>query len=569
MPTQVNDVVSVFYVKVAGAYIREEIMQAITEIVVDQHALLPGMFTLRLLDPTLKLIDSGPFDLTKEIEIGAEREDDQKFVLMKGEITALEPDFKEGMIAELVVRGYDKSHRLYRETKSMAFLNVKDSDLARTVARAASLQPQVDNTSIVYPHVFQHNQSDLSFLMQRAWRIGYECFVEEGKLYFRKPPASGPAVRLAWGGDLQYFRPRMTLAEQVDEVIVRGWDVDQKKPIVGKANRGNLYPAVGESKNGASWASSFGRGKKVIVEQPVINQSEANNLAAARLDELSGAFIDAEGMAFRRPDIRAGKYVELTELGGRFSGKYLVTSATHVYTPDGLKTYFKVSGSRSGLLSEHIGQQQPLDSWPGLVTAVVTNTNDPKNICRVKLKFPWMTEDAESDWARVLGAGAGNGYGLVFTPAVGDEVMVAFLHGDFSQPVVVGGVWNGKDKLPEEVLAVPANVRPKVRTWHSLLGHRITMYDDDTKKIEIFTADGTRSVTLDDANKKIIIHTQGVDIILEDRNMTIEAKGDITIKASANLKIEAGANLEIKAGANADLKASGQANIKGAMVNIN
>lgn len=96
----------------------------------------------------------------------------------------------------------------------------------------------------------------------------------------------------------------MTLAEQVDEVIVRGWDPKEKKEIVGKAESGNLYPDIEESKDGKTWASDFGRGKKIIVDEPVVSQSEADVLASARLDEVSGAFVDAEGTATRRPDIK-------------------------------------------------------------------------------------------------------------------------------------------------------------------------------------------------------------------------------------------------------------------------
>ncbi|MGB4868916.1 MAG: hypothetical protein WBP47_02670, partial [Candidatus Promineifilaceae bacterium] len=73
------------------------------------------------------------------------------FKLITGEITALEPRFEEGMVAELLVRGYDKSHRLYRETKSRAFLNKKDSDLAADIAQAAGLQADVESTSTTNP----------------------------------------------------------------------------------------------------------------------------------------------------------------------------------------------------------------------------------------------------------------------------------------------------------------------------------------------------------------------------------------------------------------------------------
>jgi phage protein D len=51
------------------------------------------------------------------------------------------------------------------------------------------------------------------------------------------------------------------------------------------------------------------------VDQPVLSQAEADKLAAARLDELSGAFVQAEGTAFRRPDIKAGQWLQLKSLG--------------------------------------------------------------------------------------------------------------------------------------------------------------------------------------------------------------------------------------------------------------
>ncbi|MEZ4683789.1 MAG: hypothetical protein R2932_57230 [Caldilineaceae bacterium] len=51
--------------------------------------------------------------------------------------------------------------------------------------------------------------------------------------------------------------------------------------------------------------------RTVLVDHPVVSQAEADIIAGARLDELSGAFIEAEGTAFRRPDIQAGKRIKL------------------------------------------------------------------------------------------------------------------------------------------------------------------------------------------------------------------------------------------------------------------
>jgi phage protein D/phage baseplate assembly protein gpV len=556
-----NALASQIHITLNGSDVPQAVITKLDSVIVDQHAHLPDMFEIKLHDPGLQILDNGPFDLTKEVEISAEKSDGTKVVLMKGEITALEPQFTEGMVCDLVIRGYDKLHRLFRETKSKAYVNVKDSDLANQIAQSTGLQPVVDTTSIVFDHIFQHNQSDLAFLMKRAWRIGFECFISEGKLYFRKPPSGTAAVTLTWGEELLSFMPRMTLSEQVDEVIVKGWDVDKKAAIVGKATSGNLYPQIGESKDGAGWAHQFGSGKLIIVNQPVTNQSEADTLAAARLDEISGAFVDAEGVAFRRPDITAGQMVKIEALGQRFSGTYLVTHCTHVYNAAGFTTTFTVNGLRTGLLSEEISPGQPSDHWPGLVPAIVTNSDDPQDWGRIKVKFPWLDDNSESFWARVIGIGAGPEAGYYVMPSVGDEVMVAFLHGDFSQPIILGGVWNGANKIPPEAASAGNGEKPLVRTWHSVNGHKITMYDNADKKIEIATIDG-RSIVLDDNNKKILISTDNAKITVDDNNVTLETSG-------GNVKMKSGSNFTMESGGNIDIKASGNVTIKGATINLN
>jgi phage protein D/phage baseplate assembly protein gpV len=559
--TDKDPITSRIAIQVNNASVDRAILQNLLEVVIDQNVYLPDFFTLRLSDPGLELSDHPPFDLTSKVKIEAEDRQGDMQPLLEGEVTALEPAFNEGMIAELTVQGYDVSHRLYRETKSKAYLNKKDSDLAAEIAQAAGLQAVVDPTKIVYEHIYQCNQSDLSFLMQRAWRIGYECFVAGKKLYFRKPPGGAVSLDLTWGEDLLSFRPRITLAEQVDEVVVKGWDAQNQKAIVGRAQQGGLYAKNGESKDGAAWAHGFGTGKQVIVDLPVVSQAEADALAKARLDEISGAFLEAEGVAIRRPEIQAGRMVNLKSLGKRFSGTYRVTAARHVYTiTEGFVTHFTVRGARAGLLSEEPDHQAGLPRWPGMVIGVVTDTDDPNNWGRVKVKFPWMSEDASSAWSRVISAGAGKDAGLFVTPEVGDEVAVIFEHGDFNRPFVIGGLWNGQAPPPAEGKSAARGEKPLVRVWRSRKGHRIAVYDNSAKKIEIVTNDG-RSITLDDSNKTITLKTSGVTLTLQDSQISIETKAEISLKAGSNLKLEANGNI--------DIQANGQVTVKGATINLN
>ena len=550
-------------IKAGGRVVDAAVTNAILEAVVDQHTHLPHMFTLRLHDPYLKHMESKLFDLTKPVEIAVGINEEPKTKLIAAEITALEPEFQKGMDAIFVARGYDKSHRLFRETKSRAFLNVKDSDIARQIASAAGLQAKVDSTNTVYENVYQDNQSDLAFLMQRAWRIGYECFVRDGQLYFRKPPSSGPRVELEWGVDLVSFSPVMTLAEQVDEVIVKGWDEEKQKAIVGAAKRRSLYPNIGERKSGAQLAKPFGRGKRVMVDIPVVNQAEANLLAEARLNELSGAFVEAEGVARNRPELTAGEFVVIKGTGKRFNGRYLLTQVTHIYDHTGLTTTFTVRGARAGLLAEQMLQQEPIQRWPGVVTAVVTNSDDPKKAGRVKLKYPWMADNAESDWARVVSPGGGPQAGFAATPGVNDEVMVAFEHGDFNRPFVLGGLWSGQNKPPPVCDKAQKGETPLIRVWQSRKGHYLLFRDDAEKVVELATAAGHK-ITLDEKNKKIEIVSQGGHKITLDDNgkkITIHSNGQIEIKADSNLNITAGGAMEVKA--------TGPLTLQGKVVKIN
>jgi uncharacterized protein involved in type VI secretion and phage assembly len=152
-----------------------------------------------------------------------------------------------------------------------------------------------------------------------------------------------------------------------------------------------------------------------------------------------------------------------------------------------------------------------------------------------------------------------------------DEVLVAFEHGDFGRPLVLGGMWNGQHAIPPRPSGAGSGERPLVRVWRSRTGHEIAMHDNADNKVELTTAGG-HTLTFDDANQKIeLTSAGGVTIVIDDtkKSLSIKADGDVKIEAGANMTLKSGANMKIEAGANLDLKANAQATLKGAMVNIN
>src|SRR6185436_16478530 len=116
----------------------------ITSILVDDSIAWPSMFALQLtssfeLDDVHEWIDNPVFAVGNVVEIklgyGNELES-----LIIGEITGLEPEFVLDRPPTLIVRGYDRRHRLQKGRKTRTFVGLKDSDIASQLAREAKLK---------------------------------------------------------------------------------------------------------------------------------------------------------------------------------------------------------------------------------------------------------------------------------------------------------------------------------------------------------------------------------------------------------------------------------------------
>jgi uncharacterized protein involved in type VI secretion and phage assembly len=140
----------------------------------------------------------------------------------------------------------------------------------------------------------------------------------------------------------------------------------------------------------------------------------------------------------------------------------------------------------------------------------------------VKVKYPWLSSEHGSDWARVVAIGGGPDRGLEFIPEINDEVLVGFEMGNINYPFVIGGLWNGKDAPPQKSRDVIKSGRVERRIIRSREGHQI-IFDDSS---------GSSGITISDKKgNKIMLDSSGNKIV-------IEAKGDLTIKAGGKVDIK-------------------------------
>jgi uncharacterized protein involved in type VI secretion and phage assembly len=197
------------------------------------------------------------------------------------------------------------------------------------------------------------------------------------------------------------------------------------------------------------------------------------------------------------------------------------------------------------------------------VIGIVTDNKDPSKLGRVKLKIPILSDQDTTYWCPIIMLGAGKNRGWFFIPDKDDEVLVMFEHGDLNRPLVVGALWNGKDKPPDK----NPGGNPR-RVLKSRLGSKIT-FDDDKKQLIIEDGVGKGKITFDSQANKITIEAIDGDVCFQTPadDMTIVAQS-IEMTANTNLEIHAGDAMQWGAGGSATIKSSGTT-LSGSKVNTN
>jgi phage protein D len=566
-------------IQIEGQDASPELIKDLLEISVEESLHLPGMFTLVIHNSYLGTVDRSEykewrheklFKIGTQIKIGfvSSTTQDSNFKnkseksLIEGEITGIEVHFNEKTEAPIIIRGYDISHRLHRGRYNRSFLNQTDSDIVKKIVKETGIElGKIDPSGTNHEYVFQENQTNMEFLRERAARIGYELFIQDGKLNFCQPEESKKALTLTWLNEISKFSVRVTSAEQVKAVEVRSWDFTQKKLITSEVTSEKVITETGNGKGSQTSTAFKGKPsnpKMIVVDQPVATENEAKKMAQALCDELGGEFVYADAQAYGNPQIRPGRVVKLENIGDRYNGKYYITETRHFYSQRVYTTNFSVRGLRPGNLFSTLSTQTHLQPGQTFLVGIVTNNKDPKSWGRVKVKFPTLTEEHESHWARVVTAGAGPNRGFDCLPEVNDEVLVGFEHGDIHRPYIIGNVWNGKDAPPEKVDdSVVKGVR--LRTFKTRTGHTLQFVEEDKggskTGVRLETTKGHK-IYLNDSDQIIEIKTKGGHIIkMNDKDQSI------SIKSTGNMSIEAQGNL--------DIKANGIITVKGSLIKLN
>ena len=560
---------------VNGTPLNERVAGRIRAVVVDTDTGGPDSCRVVLDDPARDLLQGSGLDLRAGLTVTAGRiGEDTGDRLFDGLVYSLGFDYDDrGAFATAVA--YDRSYELYTGVHTATYQNVTDSDLAVRLAQQVGLSVgTVESTSVVHDHVAQVNETHYEFLTRRAREVDCVVVVTGRELHFLRSAdaADGPdpgdfesvgRLQLVPGGNLERLTVRVTAAQQVTEVEVRGWDPHSKQAVVATAPARTRSAALRDRPDEV--ASAFGSPRHVTVDLPLATQAECDAAASAQAERLASTCVHAEGVARGEPKLVAGVAVSVGQTGGRFDGQLTVSRARHVWDHRGYRTSFSASGSHDRSVLELVGGGDHRSRDPrvsGLVLGVVTNVSDPDGSGRVKLRFPWLSDDYESGWARVMQLGAGAGRGLVLPPEVNDEVLVGFEHGDTRRPYVLGGLFNGVDAVPYDNVVDSGSGAVRMRGWRSRSGHELVFTDaDGAEKVELRTKGSAVSLVLDPNDGSLIVRTDG--------NVVVQAKGSASITTQKDFTVQASGSGKITAQRGLSLESSGELSIRGSVIKLN
>jgi len=303
--------------------------------------------------------------------------------------------------------------------------------------------------------------------------------------------------------------------------------------------------------------------------------ADGKPLAVARIEELEAPHEIVFGKSICPSWFPGGKFkIKSHPVKSEANKSYVLTSVAHkAYEPsldiaaeeeerdDTAPVYSNSFQCIPSKMTYRPPRVTPKPRIHGLQTAKVVGAKgkeiDTDKYGRVRVQFHWDREgkfnDKSSCFVRVAQAWAGNKWGLLFTPRVGDEVVVDFLDGDPDRPLIIGSVYNNVNMPPYKLPDKAAH--SGIKTFTTEKGkakqfNELRFEDTKDKELIYFHAQHNfeRVVENDDKLKvgfdKKDKGNQAIDIY-NDRTVTID-KGIDTLHVKSKdrvLKVDKGNHL--------------------------
>jgi type VI secretion system secreted protein VgrG len=327
-------------------------------------------------------------------------------------------------------------------------------------------------------------------------------------------------------------------------------------------------------------AKAEGDGKLEVYDYPgeYVAPEEGKDLAKARLEAFQATRQVGSGQSDCRRFIPGYLFKLDRHPRASFSQGYLLIRLSQTGSQP------QVLGADTGGKGEELAYQNDFDCIPSGIpyrpplttprpsiqsvqTAVVVGPAGEEIYTdahgRVKVQFHWdrqgKNDEKSSCWLRVAQIWAGPGWGSMFIPRIGQEVVVSFLEGDPDQPIIIGAVYNGTNVPPYPLPGEKTKSTIKTNTSPGGGGSNEIRFEDASGSEEIYVH-GQKDWTIaieNDKNQKVG-HDESLEVgndrnkkVVKNESEDVGENKSITVGKDHNESI--GKNAGVSVGENASL----------------
>lgn len=526
--------------------------------------------------------DEKRFKVGAEIEAKAGYGDKLKSVF-KGVLISAHFSLAAG-VREMTLEVRDKAHDMTLGLRTALFLEKSDSDICKEIASGRGLGADIASTTPKHAQLQQYQTTDWDFALSRLWACGLVANVKDGSFGAISIDKLGSQNPKKIDADKDPVLEMDIMAENsawFSDVTVRSWDESTQKEELKKAP--DSKPKLAGSFKGT------GKNSQEVLIPYAVEKDILAKTGESLLWRLRQGAVRGRVRLFGVYEASLGDALELTGCGSMADGKTVIwgtrleISASTCVTDlqfgwdflESLRTRY--AGEN---LAHPMAGSAPLTQ--GLYPAKVLKiSEDPEKGERINVHIPLLHEAGKGVWARIATVYAGAGHAVVFRPEKDDEVLVGFLGANPAYPVILGA-------LPSKAAPAPDDLKAKdekntCKGWLTKSGLTLLMNEEE-KSVTIKTPEGQMlaindkeaSITLKDKNGNSIIMDKGGISLKTDKDIHLQATGNINLKATHNFKAE-GVSCEVKGQtdikltgeAMAEISTSGILTVKGSLVKIN
>ncbi|WP_062056396.1 phage baseplate assembly protein V [Aquimarina longa] len=454
---------------------------------------------------------------------------------------------------------------------------VNDDDILKNIIEQYDkLSIQIEDqqaNAFDHENMVQYNCSDWDFLIMRAEATARVCKIHKNQIHIIHPKvAETTDNELVLGKHIFEYEAEYDETKIAQDITIANWGVKDQ------AAQNETFKNSNANSDASKIQSNFSFNQGSDLEANEVKTWAENVLNRQELAKIMGTI-----KTIGNTEIEVADTITISGFNAIWDRDTFVSGVKHTYRNGSWYTYFQCGMSHTSHAEEFnlnpTGQNNLVPSSDGLLYGKVLRYKESEKgheLIEVEIPSTNDEDNKQSIYARLMSTAAGKNGGFVFRPYPDDEVVIGFINNDPRFPVILGALFNSKNKFPYELnddtqseIGFSFNFKnEKDKDW------KISIHQKN-EKMTIASPNG-QSFTLNDSEKSILMafdDSNNIKITSEGIQMEaskIALKGTNGIELEG-LKIEAKADtsMKLEGGTQLDLEGKVTASLKGQITQIN